>query len=180
MASVICTYCTGSFHISSHNFNNNVQCDKCGKILRVVISSGYVESVLQTGEYGSDVKGLPADIQECYEETRRCMGAECYTAAELLCRKILMHVAVEKRAKPGLSFAAYLNYLQTEGYVAKHMEVWVDLIRKHGNEATHSIIIVNIERAESTLNFTSQLLTLIYEMPLLAKKYAPPVPKKTK
>ncbi|EEF78683.1 hypothetical protein MDMS009_2856 [Methylophaga thiooxydans DMS010] len=37
------------------------------------------------------------------------MEVNAYTAAELICRKILMHVAADKGADEGKSFAAYLT-----------------------------------------------------------------------
>ena len=99
------------------------------------------------------------------------MAADCFIASELLCRKILMHVAVEKGADEGKSFAYYITYLEKEGYIAKHMKNWVDLIRKHGNESTHSLNVVEKDRADSTLHFTAQLLVLLYEMPMKAEQF---------
>ena len=45
---------------------------------------------------GDDVKGLPETIQHAYTEARKTFSFECYTACNLLCRKILMNVAVDK------------------------------------------------------------------------------------
>jgi hypothetical protein len=38
------------------------------------------------------------------------------------------------------------------------MKDWVDLIRKHGNEAVHELPHVTKERGSSTFIFTEQLL----------------------
>jgi hypothetical protein len=99
------------------------------------------------------------------------MSVNAYTACELLCRKILMHVAVDKGGKEGESFATYLTYLQNAGYITPSMKGWVDLIRQHGNKATHEIDPPDSKRAEGTLMFTGELLRVIYEMEHLASQY---------
>jgi hypothetical protein len=100
------------------------------------------------------------------------MSVGGYVATELVCRKILMHVAVEKGAKKGSTFAEYLDHLEGEGYVTPPMKKWVGLIRTRGNEATHELTPVSKERAESTLMFTAELLRLTYEMESMADRYA--------
>jgi hypothetical protein len=92
----------------------------------------------------------------------------------MMCRKILMHVAVDKGADKGQTFAGYLTYLQDKGYVSPVMAAWVDLIRRHGNEAVHDLPEVTEERGRSTLIFTEQLLRMTYEMDALAQRFAPP------
>lgn len=101
------------------------------------------------------------------------MKAEAFTGAVLICRKILMHVAVEKGARAGETFASYVAYLADQGYVTPPMRRWVDVIRQHGNSATHEIEEPDEDRAEGTLMFTGELLRLIYEMEHQADKYAP-------
>jgi len=41
-----------------------------------------------------------------------------------------MHVAVEKGAKEGESFAGYLAFLEQQGYVTPPMKPWVEVIRR--------------------------------------------------
>jgi hypothetical protein len=41
-------------------------------------------------------------LNQLYEEARRCTGQGCFTAAVLLCRKMLMNIAVEQGAAEGL------------------------------------------------------------------------------
>jgi len=126
--------------------------------------------------FGPQVEGLPGDVDEAYHEARRCMGVSAYTAAELLCRKILMHVAVDKGAKPGKTFAEYVTHLADAGYVTPPMQPWVDLIRQHGNLATHELPPPDQQRAESTVMFTAELLRLVYEMGHVAQRYLPAQP----
>lgn len=102
------------------------------------------------------------------------MSVGANTAAELLCRKILMHIAADKGAKAGASFASYIDYLTEAGYVTPTMTGWVGLIKDHGNEATHQLPAPDRSRAESTVMFTAELLRLTYEMGAMSARYAPP------
>jgi len=122
--------------------------------------------------FGPTIQGLPDDTLAAYDEARRCMSVSAFTACELLCRKILMHVAVEKGAKEGESFSFYLSHLEKAGFVTPPMKGWVDLIREHGNQAAHTLEKPSKQRSESTLMFTAELLRLVYEMEYLSKQYA--------
>jgi hypothetical protein len=147
-----------------------VQCTKCHEIS---IDAG--DGRIYPGEaFGPVLEGLPADVAAAYEEARRCMSVNAFTAVEGLCRKILMHVAVDKGAKEGETFAGYIDFLQKEGYVTPPMRSWVDLIKKHGNDSNHRLAAPERSRAESTMTFTTQLLRSVYEMAHIAGKFAPP------
>jgi hypothetical protein len=121
--------------------------------------------------YGPLLQGLPDTVREAYEEARLCLGVNANTAAEMTCRKILMHVAVDKGAKEGQTFASYIDYLADAGYVTPPMRGWVKLIKDNGNEANHRLPKPDKSRAESTLQFTAQLLRSVYEMAHLAEQY---------
>lgn len=116
--------------------------------------------------YGNPVSGIPEEgLASLYEEARRAAGALCCTAAVLCCRKILMHVAVEKGAKPGESFVRYVDHLASSGYIPPEARVWVDYIRTRANEANHEIAVMSQADAEMLLGFTELLLKVIYEFP---------------
>jgi hypothetical protein len=121
--------------------------------------------------FGPSVVGLPKDVSVVYDEARDSMAVNAFTGTELICRKILMHVAVEKGAGPGESFAKYVTHLEDQGYVTPPMKGWVDQIRKIGNAAAHELTPPDRRRAESTMMFTAELLRLVYEMEALTKKY---------
>lgn len=74
-----------------------------------------------------------------------------------MCRKILMHVAVDKGCDEGKSFGEYIDYIESE-YITPIMKPWVDLIRRHGNSSTHELVPPDVKRSESTLMFTAELL----------------------
>lgn len=113
---------------------------------------------------GEQVEGLPPDIEAAYMEARETAGIDAYTSCELMCRKILMHIAADKGAPEGKTFVEYLDYIEGTGYITPPMRPWLELIRQHGNMSTHRLAPASEERARSTLSFTAQLLKLVYEM----------------
>ena len=146
-----------------------LQCASCHEP-SVLDSSGRVHPGVA---FGQPLQGLPEDVHEAYEEARRCLSINADVAAEGMCRKILMHIAVEKGAEDGGSFEGYIDFLVGQGYVTPPMKPWVDLIRKHGNRAHHRLQPRDRKRAEMTLIFTAHLLRNVYEMGHLAEKYLP-------
>lgn len=126
---------------------------------------------------GPAIVGLPENVSDAYREARASLGADAPTGCELVCRKIIMYVAVQKGAPAkdendrSLPFAAYLQHLKDEGWVTPPMHGWVDLIREHGNEAAHELDPPSRKRAESTLMFTAELLRLVYEMEHYSNEY---------
>lgn len=91
----------------------------------------------------------------------------------MVCRKILMHVAVDKGAKAGESFASYISHLEVAGYLTPPMKPWVDMIRTRGNAAVHDLPSTTQPQAEAVVTFTEHLLRNVYEMEFLAQKFAP-------
>ena len=67
----------------------------------------------------------------------------------------------------------YLNHLESGGFITASMKPWVDRIWSHANETTHALPEPTAERARSTLEFTAQLLRIVYEMPALAHRFEP-------
>jgi hypothetical protein len=103
-------------------------------------------------------------IESVYEEARRCTAIGAHTAAVMLCRKILMHVAVEKGADENLKFVQYVNYLAAKGYVPPDGKGWVDAIRDKGDDANHEIQIMSPDDARLIVRFTEMLVRFVYEM----------------
>lgn len=114
---------------------------------------------------GNSVSRVSRDLNSLYEEARRCTGQGCYTAAVLVCRKILMNIAVEQGAEEGKRFIEYVDYLARAGFIPPNGRHWVDHIRKKGNEATHEIRIMEESDAKEILIFSEMLLKFIYEFP---------------
>jgi hypothetical protein len=127
---------------------------------------------------GMPVGHLAEEVEALYEEARASASAKAYTGAVMLCRKILMHVAVEHGAKEALSFKAYVEWLVTEHYVPRGADGWPDYIRKRGNEANHEIRVMTADDADGVLVFTEMLLRSVYELPKLVPVLPPPPPSK--
>jgi hypothetical protein len=121
---------------------------------------------------GNDVDSLPKDVGDLYDEARHTMTVRSFTAAVLTCRKLLMHLAVEKGAPTGKNFLEYVEYLAQKGYVPPEGKGWVDHIRRKGNEANHEIKIMLEADAKDLIAFSEMLLKFVYEFP--AK--VPPLP----
>lgn len=117
------------------------------------------------GPVGTPVYGLPEDVATVYEEARRCMAVAAYSTAMMACRKLLMHIAVEKGAGKNENFKSYVEWLAQNHYVPPGGNAWVDEIREKGNEANHEIKLVDRDNAEHVLAFVEMLLKFIYEMP---------------
>ena len=124
---------------------------------------------------GNPVNHVPEELSQLYNEARSSAGAGAPTAAVLACRKMLMNIAVAKGAKENRPFAEYVKYLADKGYVPPDGEVWVDYIRKRGNEANHEIRLMAEPDAIALIGFVEMLLRFIYEFPRMvpAEEVAP-------
>lgn len=119
--------------------------------------------------YGNDVDHLPTDIANLYGEARRCFSVSAFSACVMLCRKLLMHIAVEQGATEknsaghSNSFKYFVKYLDDENIIPKNAKGWTDHIRDKGNEANHEIKDVSQEDAEMLLQFVELILRNVYE-----------------
>lgn len=119
---------------------------------------------------GNSVQHVPAELNALYEEARRCSSQNCYTAAVLCCRKMLMNIAVQQSAAEGLKFIEYVNFLADNGFIPPNGKHWVDHIRKKGNEATHEIALMTEQDARELISFIEMLLRFVYEFPSMIPK----------
>jgi len=128
----------------------------------------YFESNDQTPTplLGNKVENVPDEINNLYNEARACTGASAFTAAVMACRKILMHIAVDKGAEEGKHFIEYVQYLSDNHYVPPGGKDWVDHIRNKGNEANHEIAMMSKDDALDLITFSEMLLKFIYEFPM--------------
>ena len=126
---------------------------------------GRVNEQIPSERYGKPIKHLPYEVNQIYEEARDSFSVKAYTAVMLLCRKLLMHVAVDLGADKNKKFIDYIDYFEKEGYISKNARSWVDKIRKLGNEANHEIMIGNKEDAKKIIEFSAMLLKTNYEYP---------------
>ena len=94
-----------------------------------------------------------------------CLKANAPNACAMVCRKILMNVAVHLGADPNLKFQEYVDWLHTNHHVPPNSKAWVDHIRLLGNSANHEIKLVTREEAKDALGFTEMVLKIVYEFP---------------
>jgi hypothetical protein len=125
---------------------------------------------------GNSVSHVPDDLYALYNEARRCTSQACFTAAVLLCRKMLMSMAVAQGAAANLKFIEYVEYLSSQGYVPPKGKHWVDHIRKKGNEATHEIAVMSASDARELIQFVEMLLRFIFEFPSMVPEPSPSPP----
>ena len=119
---------------------------------------------------GKEVSGISdAGVAALYNEARDCAAAGAHTAAVLVCRKILMNIAVHNGDIEGRKFIEYIEFLKDKGYIPPNGSVWVDKIRVSGNEATHEIRIMTAAESALILSFVEMLLRFVYEFPSLVK-----------
>jgi hypothetical protein len=87
-----CGNCVGpSIGYTKDNFRHIHICPKCDQ-------PTFFNGDKQTPAplLGNEVKSVPEDINSLYNEARACTGVGAFTAAVLACRKLLMHIAVDK------------------------------------------------------------------------------------
>lgn len=122
---------------------------------------------------GSPVEHLSEEVDIAYNEARRSYAASAYTSSALMCRKILMNVAVERGAEQNKTFKYYVDWLTKHHYVPPNSEGWIDHIRNKGNDATHEIPPITQEDAQELISFCEMVLKFIYEFPARAAKHVP-------
>jgi len=136
-------------------------CHKCGKPT-FINSDG---KTVPSATYGKNIEYLPKEIEELYNEARRCFSIDAYTSVIMCCRKLLMHIACENGAEENLAFGKYVQYLKDNGYVAKPTHKLADAILKYGNIANNKLEIYTKEDATNIMLFTETILKNIYELP---------------
>lgn len=127
----------------------------------------YGRTQVPGNRFGSVVKNTPDIVNDVYEEARSAFSVGAYTAVVLLCRKLLMHVAVDFGADENKNFVHYVNFLQDNHYVTANSDKWVDAIRKFGNESTHEILVNTKEDGEKIIKFSEMILRSNYEYPAM-------------
>ncbi len=136
-------------------------CPRCD-IPSLVFPGG---EALPAAAFGESVDHLPEDVKALYEEARRAVAQRAPNAAALSCRKLLMHVGVEKGAPEGGNFVSYVDYLADNNYVPIDARDWIHEIRELGNDANHEIEPITPEEAKDMVEFTAMMLRVLYEYP---------------
>lgn len=170
--SFTCGYCehlvspntgySATYQPGGNGYSSIYICPSCGKPTYFDCNSEQTPSV----RIGNEVKNIEDEgVKALYAQARDTTSLKAYTATVLLCRKILMNLAVHHGAVAGKSFQEYVDYLDLKGYVPPNGKKWVNHIRTKGNEATHEIRSIEEKEAKHILVFTEMLLKFSYEFP---------------
>jgi uncharacterized protein DUF4145 len=114
---------------------------------------------------GEDIPSLPENVAELHFQARASLYSGAPVACVMVCRTLLMHLAVNEGAPEGKNFVEYVNWLETNGYCPPKGRSWVDFIRQKGNQANHEIPLLTVEDAALVLKFTESLLRHAYDLP---------------
>ncbi|GEM_PF-2070121 len=112
---------------------------------------------------GKEIKKLPENIKNVYDEVRKCIQSNSFTGAVMLMRKIIMNIAVHEGAEENKKFTEYIDYLYNEGIVPRKSKNKADSVRNLGNSANHEIENRTQEEAKSCFEFVELLLRINYE-----------------
>lgn len=114
----------------------------------------------------ASVLHMPADVATAWGEACLSFGASAFTAAEIMCRKILMHIAVDQAgSKKGKTFKEYIEELDSAGFIQVNLKNRVTEIKDRGNIANHELPASTKDEAKKTMAVTRHLLLGIYELP---------------
>lgn len=160
-----CGYC--GLQVGSHvGYYPNNRPDAC---IYICTTCGLPTFFFGSDQYpgasiGREINGLPDDIASVYKELRNTAKDSSYTAALMLGRKLIMHIAVEAGAKEGDSFKSYVNYLSTNHYLPPNADKLLEYMRKLGNEKNHEIKLGTQDEVEKVIKFVEALLYFVYEL----------------
>jgi hypothetical protein len=154
-------YICGEFQKTSVPYANILICSNCNQPTYI----SEIKTQTPGPIIGREIGHLPIEINNLYDEARKCITVGAHTSAILSCRKILMNVAVQEGAEEDKNFQFYVNYLESNNYLPPKGKGWVDKIRKKGNEATHEIAPMSLQDATELIGFVEMLLTFVYEFP---------------
>lgn len=123
-----------------------LQCPNCSEGSVKARNGNVVHPVAPTGR---NVSGLPRDVEKAWQEARLAHSVGAYTASEMMCRKILMHLAADVAGSgAGLSFEGYVNDLEAKGYIMTNLKPVVDIVGSAG-----TLLTTNSPRPKSRIRF---------------------------
>jgi hypothetical protein len=162
----------GSTYVPQTSAGLWLLCPYCGEGSVRARNSGMIYPAPRPGK---TLEHSPVEVVRAWEEARSAYSVGAYAAAELMCRKILMHVAVAKRlVKAGQPFVSCMNALQSAGYITTGLEEVVDQMRDRGNVANHDLPASSEQESQVTLMITRHLMEALYELPGMAAPPAQP------
>ncbi len=132
---------------------------------------GTVISQLPTAREFHANKHWPPDLSALYEEAARSYCGGAYTAAAMVCRKLLMACACYEQSeanqipKDGLPFTEYVDYIVDTAIPFPRAKTAIDSIRTIGNDANHKVTFVTQTDAERAMRIVTYTLDTLYTLP---------------
>lgn len=160
-----CGYCgidiaSDRVYYNEHSYTGIFICPHCGG------PSFFCNNTqIPSPSLGKKISHLPETIEYVYNEIRSCCSHNSPTAAIMLARKLIMHIAVHHGAEEDKRFVYYTNFLIDNGLVTKPTAPLLERIKDLGNEANHEITNTSMDNALLMLNFIEVLLINNYEYP---------------
>lgn len=115
---------------------------------------------------GRTIKGITdVDVENLYDEARKALANGAPSAAVLVCRKLLMHMAVVKGAEENQGFTYYADYISDEHIVGEPFSGVVAHIKDQGNKENHELDVSSVAEATMLLRMVEFVLASIYELP---------------
>ena len=97
-----------------------------------------------------------------YREARLCISHNLYTATVMLCRKLIMSLAVDLGATEGATYKEYIKYILDTDLATSIISI-LEPIRVHGNHTNHYLAPPSEEVAEEIFMITTAFLHTVRE-----------------
>ena len=105
---------------------------------------------------------IPETIRDAFREAQRCFDASCFTAAAIMCRRVIEEV-IRQQGVSSKNLVGGLRELRSNDQIDARLFEWADLLRSIGNEAAHGVgEKIGPQDAEDVLHFTEALADYIY------------------
>ncbi|MCL8213401.1 hypothetical protein LD119_00329 [Mesoplasma sp. JKS002660] len=171
--------CNQSFNDTDEKFFSkdfiSWKCNKCLLINLNVANSMIPKSIVPKSSEYSEIKEITnikdEILKELIKEFYSAKKLSLRSAATLLARKILMHIAVDQKlAKEGVNFLEYVSVLKESDLIGRNWKNRIDRIRQLGNDETHNIKIASPEELDNISEVIKNLLSNIYLTPVKSAK----------
>lgn len=106
----------------------------------------------------------PKEMKRLYMEASTAFSAGAYTAAAMVCRKLLMVIACKEGDVEGKSFLQYVDYIVEKVVPIPAARKAIDEIRKVGNDANHDVTFVDEAQSRQSMKILHYLLRAVYSL----------------
>lgn len=148
-----------------HPWSAAVSCEQCGMTSAACQGEQYLPD-----DWPGD-RDVPASVSGPYREAQECLAAGNCTAAAMLCRKLIMNLAVDHGGEGGRSYAKYVEWLAEKGYITGPIRERIEFVRRCGSDANHEPGPVGKKRAIAAFLLATELMRRLYELEHLPDEY---------